>query len=69
MVGRFDRVVLRKVDVVSFESDAWRQASEEFEARGIPLFAVYDAKGARVGTVPGANVAALEALVKKALAR
>ena len=60
-------MILRKVDIVSWKTDAWKQASGEFSARGIPLLAVFDGKGIYHGTVP-ADPQALEAAVQKALA-
>ena len=60
-------MILRKVDIVNWNSDAWKQASSEFKSRGIPLLAIFDGKGVYHGTVPG-DPRAVEAAVQKALA-
>jgi len=67
VVARHEKVILRKVDIVSWNTDAWKQASSEFKSRGIPLLAVFDGKGIYHGTVPG-DPQAIEAAVQKALA-
>jgi hypothetical protein len=68
LVARYPKVLLRKVDIVSWESDAWKQASSEFKSRGIPLLAVFDGKGVFHGTVP-AHPPLIEQAVAKALAQ
>lgn len=68
MVARHEKVILRKVDIVDWKSDAWKQASSEFNSRGIPLLAIFDGKGVYHGTVPG-DPRAIEAAVLKALAQ
>jgi len=67
LVAKHEKVILRKVNIVSWETDAWKQASEEFHSRGIPLLAIFDGKGVFRGTVP-ASPAAIEDAVQKALA-
>lgn len=68
MVAKHDKVVLRQVDIVSWETDAWKQASSEFKSRGIPLLAIFDGKGVYHGTVPG-DIQAIEQAIMKALAQ
>jgi len=67
LVARNEKVLLRKVDIVSWNTDAWTQAESEFKARGIPLIAIFDGKGVYHGTVPG-DPQAIEQAVAKALA-
>lgn len=66
MVAKYDRLLLRKVNIVSWDTAAWRQAAGEYRARGIPLLAVFDIKGNCQGTV-SASPAEIEAAVQKAL--
>lgn len=61
-------MILRKVDIVSWNTDAWTQAESEFKSRGIPLIAIFDGKGVYHGTVPG-DPSAIDAAVQKALAQ
>ena len=67
MVAKHDKVILRKVNIVSWDTEAWKQASGEFKSRGIPLLAIFDGKSVFHGTVPG-DISAIEAAVQKALA-
>jgi thioredoxin 1 len=63
-VGRYEKAVLRKVNIVSWDSDAWRQASQAYGATGIPLICVFDGEGKLLGQVTGGNVGAVESLIK-----
>ena len=68
MVARHPKAILRKVNIVNWDSDAWKQASSEFKSRGIPLLAIFDGKGVYHGTVSG-HPRAVEEAVLKALAQ
>lgn len=68
MVARYDKVLLRKVDIVNWESDAWKQVEGEYKVRGIPTIAVFDGKGNYQGTVPG-HPPLIEDAIRKALAQ
>jgi hypothetical protein len=67
LVAKHDRVILRKVNIGSWDTDAWKQARGEYNSRGIPLIAIYDGKGIYRGTVQ-ASPSEIAAAVEKALA-
>jgi hypothetical protein len=67
LVAKHEKVILRKVNIVSWDTDAWKQARGEYKSPGIPLIAIYDGKGNYHGTV-SASPSAIEAAVEKALA-
>ncbi|MBI2932789.1 MAG: hypothetical protein HYY16_14170 [Planctomycetes bacterium] len=60
-------VVLRKVDIVDWESDAAQQTIADFKIEGIPYTRVYDKAGRLLGEVRGADSEAVRALVQKGL--
>lgn len=62
-----DGVVLRKVDIVDWESEAARQMVETYQVQGIPFVLVYDRKGTLLGDVRGADFETVKALVQKGL--
>jgi hypothetical protein len=64
LVGRYSNVVLRKVDIVDWKSEAWQQAQAESNPRGIPFVRVYGTGGDLLGET-GGNIAAIEELVRK----
>ncbi len=66
LVRKNDKVILRKVNIVSWDTEAWKQAHIEYRANGIPLIAVFDVKGNSLGQVR-ADPESLEAAVKRAL--
>lgn len=67
LVARYDKVLLRKVDLTDRKSAAAAQATSAYGLTGIPFFCVYDAKGELVGKVAGSELGALEWGIKKAL--
>ena len=67
MVAKYPNLLLRKVDIVDWESAAGRQAGKEFGMRGIPYVRVYGKSGALLGEVSGANATAIEAAIQKEL--
>jgi hypothetical protein len=67
LVAQHEKVILRKVDIVNWESDAWKQASKEFKSRGIPLLAIFDGKGILQGSFRG-NLQEIDEAVRQALA-
>lgn len=68
MVARHEKVLLRKVDVDKKDSDAARQAAQQYGMRAIPFFCIYDGKGALVGKVAENDLGAIEWGIQKALA-
>jgi hypothetical protein len=65
LVERFERAVLRKVNIVSWESAAAQQSIEEFGLEQIPHVRVYGPDGALLGTPD--DVAGIEAALKSGL--
>ena len=58
-------MALRKVDIVSWESEAARQARREIGLDAIPRVLVHGASGNLLADVKGANFGAIEAAVAK----
>lgn len=67
MVAKYDRVLLRKVDLVDWDSAAAKQAERDFGLNAIPYLRVFDARGKSEGEV-APEIGAIEAAVKRALA-
>lgn len=66
MVAKFEKVVLRKVDIQSWRSPAATRAGDDYGVTSIPHTAVFDPQGDYVDTVRGAKPADIEALIRKA---
>ena len=60
-------MLVKRIDIVRWESDAFRQAHTLWGIRGIPYVRVYDKKGALVTAENGGNFGAIDSAVKKAL--
>lgn len=60
-------VVLREIDIVRWESETAEQANRDFGLESIPYTRVYDKSGRFLGSVDGADLDAVKALVKKGL--
>ena len=56
-------VALRKVDLVSWETDAAKQVTREFGIRGIPYVRVYGPDGRFLGAVNGNHIGKVRALL------
>lgn len=56
---------MRKVDIVGWDSAAAKQAHQEFGLEAIPYVRVYGSTGSLLGEVSGADIAAIEAAVRK----
>lgn len=69
MVGSEKKVILRKVDIVDWDSDAAKQAHQELKMESIPYLRVYDGSGRPVAEVSGADIEQVKAAVQSALAR
>lgn len=67
MVEKHGEVVLRKVDIVDWNSAAARQAAKEFGLQGIPHVRVFDAKGKLVTDLSGPSPDAVDQAIHKAL--
>lgn len=67
MVAAHEKVILRKVDIVKWESEAAQQADREFSLAGIPHVRVFDRGGGLVADVHGNDPAGVETAVKRAL--
>jgi hypothetical protein len=62
-------VILRKVNIVNWESEAAQQAAQEFNLQGIPYVRVYDGRGKFVDEVSGGDIGKIKNAVRTALAR
>lgn len=65
LVEKYDKVILRKVDLSSRSGPIMEQSRSEFGVTGIPHVNVYGSGGELLGTARG--IEAIEALVKKGL--
>jgi hypothetical protein len=69
LVGENEKVLLRKVNIVDWDSDAATQAAKEFKLEGIPYLRVYDGRGNFVAEVSGGDIDQVKNAVRSALAR
>ncbi len=53
LVDEFDNVVVKRIDIVSWESDAFRQINEAYGVKGIPYLRVYGTAGELLGEAYG----------------
>ena len=58
-------VILRKVDIVNWESAATQQADREFGIKTIPHVRIFGKKGDLIADVTGVDVAAIEDAIRK----
>ena len=58
-------MLLRKVNIVDWNSRAAVQAAKEFGLKGIPYVRVYGPEGQLLGAVSGADIEAIEEAVRK----
>jgi len=65
MVAQSD-VAVRKIDIVTWQSEAARQATREFKLKGIPYVRVYGPRGQFLGAVPGNDIEKIRALLPRA---
>ena len=66
VLARRQDVALRKVDLVSWETDAAKQVTREFGIRGIPYVRVYGPDGRFLGAVNGNDIGKVRALLGSA---
>lgn len=65
-VAHNEGLALRKIDIDELPEEARRRVVREFTLRSIPYTRVYRADGAFVGHVVGADLAAVQAMVRRA---
>lgn len=65
MVEKYPKVLLRKVNIVDWESPAAAQAHKEFGLEGLPHVRVYGATGSLLADFMGADIDGIEAAVRK----
>ena len=65
MVEKYPNVLLRKVNIVDWNSPAATQAHQEFGLQGIPHVRVYDRKGDLLADIPGVNPRGIEDAIRK----
>jgi len=63
VLARRQDVALRKVDLVSWETNAAKQVTREFGIRGIPYVRVYGPDGRFLGAVNGNDIGKVRALL------
>lgn len=56
-------VAIRKIDIVTWKSEAAVQATREFKLKGIPYVRIYGPDGTFLGAVPGNSLAKIMALL------
>jgi len=66
VLAQREDVAVRKVDLVSWETDAAKQVTREFGIRGIPYVRVYGPKGRFLGAVNGNDIGKVRALLVSA---
>ena len=69
MVSGYDDVLLRKINLVAWDSAAARQADRDFGLSQIPWIRVYDKKGQFIATVSDENPATIECAIIAARAQ
>jgi hypothetical protein len=69
LVESEEKVILRKVNIVDWDSEAAKQAVTEFKLDGIPYLRIYDGNGKFLAEVSGADIDQIKAAVQKALGR
>jgi hypothetical protein len=67
LVERHEGVLLRKVNIESWSSEAGRQAGKEFGVTAIPFFCVFGKDGALLEKIRGGDLRALEAAIRRGL--
>ncbi len=65
LLEKYPDVLLRKVNIASWESEAAAQAAREFGLKAIPHVRVYGVKGDLLGAVTGADIKAIEEAILK----
>jgi len=62
---RYEGVILRKVDIVNWESAAAKQASRDFRLPGLPFTRIIDDKGNLLGQIQGNFIEKIEAIIRE----
>jgi thiol-disulfide isomerase/thioredoxin len=66
---KYPDLALRTVDIVGWETEAAKQATNEFDLPGLPYVTLYDRDGSLLGQVQGNRVEKVEEIIEKALNR
>jgi hypothetical protein len=69
LVDENEKVLLRKVDIVDWDSDAAKQAHQEFKLDAIPYLRVYNGAGKLVSEISGGDIDEVKIVVRAALAQ
>jgi thiol-disulfide isomerase/thioredoxin len=69
LAGRYEKAVLRRVDIANYESLAAQQAKDQFQMSSLPFQVVLDGKGNVVAKLTKATIDEVEAAVRQAVAR
>ncbi|NNE07058.1 MAG: hypothetical protein HKN20_00720 [Gemmatimonadetes bacterium] len=64
-----ERLVLRKIDLVDWKSDASKQATKDFQISGLPFVRVFGPDGALLGEVKGNYIDKVRAVIARADAK
>ena len=65
LVGKYSNVLLRKVDLVDWDSAAADQAGRDFGLDGIPYVRVYGTRGNLLGVITDGQIGSVERAVQK----
>lgn len=66
-VSKTKGVAWVRIDIVAWQSDAFRQANREYGIQGIPYVRVYGKNGDFLGDVKSGDIADIRALAEKGL--
>ena len=61
---KYENLALRQVDISDWESDAAKQATEEFDLPGLPYVRIYGPKGKLLGVVEGNQIEKVEEIIR-----
>lgn len=64
LLVEYENLALRQVDIGDWESDAAKQATEEFEMSGLPYVRIYGPKGKFLGVVEGNQIEKVEEMIR-----
>ena len=65
LVLEFPNLALRKVDMVSWESDLAKQLTKEYRLPALPFTLVFDEKGKLIGRIEGNEIEQVKSVLKK----
>lgn len=67
VVAKHEKAVLRRVDILTWNTDAAAQAREEYKMGEVPLCVIFDGQGTVVQRVLGGDITEIETAIQKAV--